>query len=194
MFSYVEGPYPYYIVLWYGLWFGVFAGLLYECFRILRCAQRQMLKGSGRFLEFLNILLVFFQDILYFLLLSVAAVLFIYVCNRGQLRISILVCMALGFVFYIKTVGRLIFTLHMRLLSLIAFAFRLVFRYTLRYLFLFFIWVYRSSIGKAVMCFRNTRKRIWEQYAYRSGMRKLEKLIKVSKEPLKEGKDFVSLH
>ena len=193
MFSYVAGPYPYYTVLLYAFLLGVLAGLLYECFRILRSALKYLLCEQKPFGRYLHILLVFLQDTLYFLILTVATVLFLYICNRGQLRLSILFCMLLGFVCYMKTVGKLIFKLHTAILSWSAKILHFVYRHTIRYVLLFLRYLYRQSVGRLLLYLKKRIECILQKYAHRRGMCQLEKLIKESGAELKEGKDFVSL-
>ena len=194
MFSYVEGPYPYAEVLLYAFFFGVLAGLWYECFRIVRSALKSVFHVQKPPWRYLYIFFVFLQDILYFLILTVAAVLFLYVCNRGQLRISILLCMTFGFGCYMKTVGKLIFRLHTVLLRLIVKTLRSVYRYTLRYILLFLRYLYKRSVGKLIVYLKKHIQSMLKKYARLLAMRQLEKLIKESSTELKEGKDYVSLH
>ena len=55
----------------------------------------------------LNHLLIFFEDIAFFVLSGVAISLVLYYTNDGQLRFLSPICALIGFVIYYKTVGRL---------------------------------------------------------------------------------------
>ena len=148
MFAYIDGPYPYSTVVLYAFLFGIGAGLYYECFRILRHAGSILFPLKGRLWRIVSLVVVFLEDILFFLTLSAFGVLFLYACNRGQLRVSILTAMALGFIGYLLTVGKWILSLHQRILSVLYRVLCFLYRHTLRHLICFVTFLYQKSIGR----------------------------------------------
>jgi len=148
VFAYVDGPYPYPMVLLLSFLFGIGMGLFYECFRVLRTALGRLENAPYRIIRMVYCALVFAQDLIFFLAMAVCGVLFLYVCNRGQLRLSILLMIASGFCLYLLTLGRLVFRLHSALIGFLYRILRFVYRYTFGVLFraLYFLW--QKSFGK----------------------------------------------
>lgn len=92
-------------------------GGVYDLLRILRmfCGYP---KKKGRPSVFLTALL-FFEDVLFMLITSVALILLCYYANDGQIRAPALIGMACGFFAYWQTVGRLVVAVAGRAVKLI---------------------------------------------------------------------------
>lgn len=109
---------------------GVFLGAVYDVFRVLRIGRSERIAVTGRFYELIrpkkrlfgrgiltlgekarekagNVLL-FFEDILFFLIASVAMILCFFHTNDGEIRIICLLSAVLGFFVYHISVGRLV--------------------------------------------------------------------------------------
>lgn len=148
MFAYIDGPYPYRTVILYAFAFGFGAGLFYECFRILRHAVTILFPVQKRLMRILHLGLVFLEDVLFFVTVSALGVLFLYACNRGQLRVSIVLSMGLGFAAYLLGPGKWIFRLHGVILRAVYTILSFVYRHTLRSLFRLLRALYERSLGR----------------------------------------------
>lgn len=111
------------------LFLGMSLGVVYDVFRILRIGRTKTIAISGSFYEMIkpkrkllsNIprafsvkvgssagtVLVFFEDLLFFLIVSWAEILWFFHVNGGELRIICILSSAFGFFLYYQTVGRL---------------------------------------------------------------------------------------
>ncbi len=194
MFAYIDGPYPYYTVVFFAFLFGVGAGLLYECFRILRCAGGILFPIKGRGSEVLRIAAVCLQDLTYFLLLTVAAVLFLFAFNRGQLRLSLLLSMFLGFVLYLATIGKLILRLHRAILRVIYRVLRFVYFHTLYYLFVFLCYLYRKTLARLFTYFTGLCESIIQKIRRKHRKSLLENLILQARGGFEGESDHISIH
>lgn len=86
---------------------GVALGILYDVFRILR-----LMIPSGRIISFL-------EDILYFTLCGIITFAFLLAVNNGIIRAYLLAGEALGTVVYYLTVGKLVYRIADKIISLI---------------------------------------------------------------------------
>lgn len=100
------------------LLFGMAGMLLYDCFCIWRLAVPA---GRGA---------LFVQDLLYWTLLAISCILFLFVVNRGQPRLFILLFALAGAGLYRVTLGRLV----MSVASVVARALRRALLWVLRVL------------------------------------------------------------
>ena len=193
MFAYTEGPFPYHLVLLFSLLFGVLGGLFYECFRMMRTALQTVDFPKRTAFDVLGVILLFLQDLLFFWMLSVAAVLFLFVFNRGQLRLSMLLSMLFGFWFYYCTLGKLLCSLHEAVLGFLARTWKWVYNHTLRYLIVLLKYLVRISLGKVYLILKNACKRLWLRYRiYRAG-KKLSLLIQSAQNGFENFSDHVSI-
>ena len=116
--------------------YGFLLGLLYEVFRILRMA---FLKSS---------LMVFCQDVLYFLLCGILTFLFCLIMNYGEIRGYILIGEILGWIIYYFSIGKILFRANNKIINylykIIYFVFNALsvpFLYTFRLAYRFFIFL-----------------------------------------------------
>ena len=193
MFAYINGPYPYRTVLLFALLFGICAGLFYECFRILRTAGSILFPITGKLFAILCHVLVGMLDLLFFGSLGIAGVLFLYVCNRGQLRLSILLMMALGFAAYLLILGKWILRLHRAILRAVYGILRFVYRHTLYHLFRLLRFLYAKSIGKlfdkiTALCEKSLQKML-----LRHRLRRLDRLMDAAENGFAGMEDHISL-
>ena len=115
---------------------GIFLGMIYDFFRLIRIARNdqsfcllqeirkryfQKNETAESFQEkyrknLFETLFVFMEDVLFFLIVATTEILAIYHLNNGEIRISCLVFSAIGFLAYQQTVGRLIIFLSRKIL------------------------------------------------------------------------------
>ncbi len=95
------------ILVLYSLCIGIITGFIFEIFRftaaVLLCISANSKKKSSVYSVFRFIL-----DVLFSLIYTVIAVIFIYGANNGSVRYFILLFAVLGFVLYLVTAGKLI--------------------------------------------------------------------------------------
>ena len=109
---------------------GIFLGIVYDIFRILRIGRTSDLSVGGAFYEkirprkplfapvsrFLSAhplkaadwILVFIEDILFWLIAAITEILLIFHTNGGEIRIYCLIASVVGFFLYHQTLGKLI--------------------------------------------------------------------------------------
>ncbi len=115
---------------------GFLLGAVYDCFRILRISlfsserkkrqgklfdllskiQRKKITGNKtqtpiknhRFFSVYEYIFVFFNDVLFSMIVTAATILFIFTANMGRIRLYILSGELFGFLIYYHTVGRII--------------------------------------------------------------------------------------
>ncbi len=117
---------------------GIFLGLVYDIFRIIRIGrndQTQRLAETIRKRFFpqkeerkkqreknqakREAVLIFFEDIFFFLIVAITEILAVYYFNDGEIRIYCLMFSAIGFLCYQKTIGRLVIALSKKILYLL---------------------------------------------------------------------------
>ena len=113
---------------------GIFLGIVYDIFRLLRIARNdhsfkviQAIKT--RFFPNLSVLvkkvditenwIVFMEDIVFFLIVAATEILATYHINNGEIRIYCLVISVIGFFAYQKTFGKIIIFFSTKILYLI---------------------------------------------------------------------------
>ena len=82
---------------------GAFIGVIYDIFRILRIALPEVIKGTKA-----ETVIVFFQDIIFWLITSAVFIIFIYYANKGMTRLIMIFASGAGFLIYYYTVGRIV--------------------------------------------------------------------------------------
>lgn len=109
---------------------GVFLGIVYDIFRILRISRASELSVSGalydkirprkplfgntsrifktKSIKIADKVIVFIEDVLFWLIVAVTEILFIFHTNGGEIRIYCLLSSILGFILYNRTLGRLV--------------------------------------------------------------------------------------
>ena len=122
---------------------GVFLGLVYDVFRIRRIAwslqsvDKKESSAAGTFGRFLSKLraadtvLIFFEDIVFFIFSSVSVILMHYVVLQGIIRAYSVFCVGLGFVIYYFTLGRLTVRFAEIIIAFIERILSFIFRHTL---------------------------------------------------------------
>ena len=194
MFAYIDGPFPYHTVLLLSVVFGFLGGLLYECFRILRTAVATVSLPKRKAYAWIHKLIVFGEDLLFFLILGVAAVLFLFVFNRGQLRLSMPISMLLGFGLYCCTLGKLLFSLHSALLRFVCRVLSLLYFYTLRYLFMFLAYLVRITFGRLYRRAAAFLRRLYVRYLLNRANAKLSQLYSAAEKGFTDFSDHISIN
>ena len=112
---------------------GIFLGAVYDVFRLIRISRNDQTnsvkkairdryfpnKKRNHKIKMAETVLVFIEDILFFIIVAVVHILATYHFNDGEIRIYSLMISALGFFVYQKTLGRLILFFSKKILYLI---------------------------------------------------------------------------
>ena len=193
MFAYVDGPFSFGQVLLLSFGMGLLGGIWYECLRIVRTAVKTIYAPQNKVGRIFLCSLDFGLDMTFFLVLSVATVLFLFVCNRGQLRLSMLVSAGMGLYVYFVTLGRVILRLHTAILRLVYRLFCYVYRYTLGYLWGFVKWLYQGTLGIVVCRIQLWLKERFHDFLCGRAKRRLERLVTVFEKSFAEFDDYISI-
>lgn len=178
---------PYQLVLLF-LLPGVFLGLIYDVFRILRISRTAHLSVSGKFYDKIRPrkpifpvlsristtksiavaegFLIFIEDISFWLIAAVTEILFIFHTNGGEIRIYCILFTVLGFFLYHFSLGKLVLLFAGQILFLC----RCILYWTLFAIFtpLQFLglkavqclkWLYRKTIGHLLAIMQEARLR-----------------------------------
>ncbi len=193
MFAFIDGPFPFWQVLFFSLGFGFLAGLWYECLRIVRTAVKTVYRPTKRAGRILLGVLDFILDLVYFLVLSVAAVLSMFVCNRGQLRLSMLLAAGVGLYLYFVTIGRMIVCIHRAILRWIYRFLCLIYRYTLRYVFWFLRWIYRKTLWVLWEWLAEKISVLYEKFESNRAKRCMTRLVRACEDGFAGYEDYISI-
>lgn len=117
---------------------GIFLGLIYDIFRIIRIMrndstqrlsemirkrffsqEKEQPKKKIKNSQKRENILIFIEDIFFFLIVAVTEILAVYYFNDGEIRIYCLLFSAIGFICYQKTVGRLVISLSKKIVYFI---------------------------------------------------------------------------
>lgn len=131
------------IFVLYSLLVGAALGVVYDFFRILRISTeispklraKLNLKTRKKRTEFFKCAVIFIQDILFWLICSVAVTVFIYHVNNGRIRGIALICSLAGFFIYYNTIGRLVIYIAEYIILFIQMAIRAIYLITVKPLF-----------------------------------------------------------
>ena len=138
------------VTLFFGasLLFGLFAGALFDVFRIMRIARRSFGRASlPRFLRFGDGILCFFADMIYWLMLAAAYSVFIYHRAYGRLRLGSLLCVGVGFFVWHYTLGRLMILTADRIIALVRRIVGFIISVTLKPIFCALVFLVRRLLG-----------------------------------------------
>ncbi|MCL2213174.1 MAG: spore cortex biosynthesis protein YabQ [Oscillospiraceae bacterium] len=128
MFDITQGQL--FILLLYSAAVGAALGVIYDIFRIFRVAfpppatEQKKLKGKFNHSSFIYNSIVFLQDIIFWIFSAVVTILFIFMANRGQVRIFALFGQLTGFGIYYFTIGRLVYKVAEKIVKFIRRVFR----------------------------------------------------------------------
>lgn len=114
---------------------GIFLGLVYDVFRVIRIGRNdqtprlsemirkrffpQKTERKKKHAKNRETVLIFIEDIIFFLIVAITEILAVYYFNDGEIRIYGLLFSAIGFLCYQKTVGRLVIVLSKKILYLL---------------------------------------------------------------------------
>lgn len=145
-------------MLIYSFVLGVFWGGVYDVFRIRRLAFSFVNISDGKKKtilykqrDFIERLVIFFEDILYWLICSVSMCIFIYYINSGRFRGVSLIGAFFGFFVYYKTIGKLVMLLSGYVIRLIKTFIRLLVRYTVYPIVKLLKFAFNVTLGKMVL-------------------------------------------
>ena len=115
---------------------GMFLGIIYDIFRLIRIARndktfdpvtavrkRFFMKSAPvnkrKKADFFNIMIIWIEDIFFFLIVAITEILTLFQLNGGEIRIYCLLFSAVGFFIYQKTIGNLFIFLSKKIIYLI---------------------------------------------------------------------------
>lgn len=84
-------------------------GKLYEL--VLPVVHRPLLRGENKFHKKALVVLMFFQDIIFFIIAGIGIILLNYEFNEGSFRFFTVVAVVIGFLLYYFTMGKVVMTL-----------------------------------------------------------------------------------
>ncbi len=161
---------------------GIFFGVLYDVFRILRISRLSYIIPNGKFYEFIKIpeknflkgkkifksifklsdnLITLFEDLAFWILASICEILFIYHINGGYVRIYFIVCTFLGTAAYFFTFGKLTIYFSVRIIYLLRCLLYWLFYiiiYPIRIIFLIFKKIFEFAARVTVLPIVNAAK------------------------------------
>lgn len=114
------------------IFFGIGLGIFYDVFRILRIAVKD------------NSIIIFFEDLLFFISASIFTFLFIFSVNSGQLRWFIFLGLILGFVVYYFTLGKLVLKISQVIIKAVKTIFKFLFSLFIKPFVIIFRWFYKK--------------------------------------------------
>lgn len=126
------------LVIAYSLVVGIFLGVLWDFFRIMRLARGKYSTDSEyRFIRMWNTLkakisdvLCFFEDMLFFTAAAVVVCIFLYHANSGKIRGIALSGSLMGFILYYCTVGRLVNAVAEKIINAVRYVLNFLFRHS----------------------------------------------------------------
>ncbi len=171
---------------------GIFLGIVYDIFRILRIGRTSDLSVGGAFYEkirprkplfapvsrFLSAhplkaadwVLVFIEDILFWLIAAITEILLIFHTNGGEIRIYCLIASVVGFFLYHQTLGKLITFFAKQIIFLL----RCLIYWTLyaiiypvkliaNFIFRLAIWLYEKTIHRYIVLKREKKQQAYSE-------------------------------
>lgn len=111
---------------------GASLGLFYDVFRILRIAIKS------------HSIIIFFEDILFFVLAAILTFLFIFNVNSGVVRWFIFLGIIVGFALYYITVGKLVIKISEIIINIFKSIFKFLWGLLIKPFVMFFKWIYRK--------------------------------------------------
>ena len=124
-------------MLVYSFVLGVFLGVVYDFFRIRRlifyCEKNTKANTSifHRQRRLVEEIVIFIEDVLFWLISAVAMCIFIYYINSGRFRGVAIFGAVIGFFVYYKTIGKVVMLLSGCIINFLRASFRLLIRFTL---------------------------------------------------------------
>ena len=171
---------------------GVFLGVVYDIFRILRISRTSDLPVSGTFydkirpqkplcallarffqsksLKTADRIFVFIEDILFWIIAAVTEILLIFHTNGGEIRIYCLLATIAGFFLYHETLGKVV-AFFARQISFLLRCLIYWLLYDIIYpvkqlgkaLYRFFVWGYQKTVGRYLVIKKEKKFRIYSE-------------------------------
>lgn len=98
---------------------GFLVGFIYDLFRM----RRMLWCPKNKRIQKINNIIVFIEDVVFFLIISVVVCVFLFYINHGRARGLVIFIMLCGFFVYRKTIGRAVIYLYLRIIRLLRFVF-----------------------------------------------------------------------
>ena len=171
---------------------GVFLGMVYDLFRILRISRTAHLTVSGVFydrirpkkplckmlsrffhaksLRAADRILVFIEDILFWLIAAVTEILLFFHTNGGEIRIYCLLASVIGFFLYHETFGKLVSFFAKQIIFLfrcliywLLYAIIYPIRIMGESIYRFYFWLYDKTIGHYLAVKKDKKRRAYSE-------------------------------
>ncbi|MBR5322049.1 MAG: spore cortex biosynthesis protein YabQ [Clostridia bacterium] len=129
---------------------GLFWGIVYGIFKFTRLCfpLRRIRVNKQKKSISIEDVVVFFEDVLFSLLIAVFTCIFIYYMNAGRFRGIVIIGAVLGFAVYHCTVGKLVLRLYAFIVRVVVLGFKQTFKYAILPIFRVFMFVFNMTIGR----------------------------------------------
>lgn len=111
---------------------GAGIGVFYDFFRILRIAVKT------------HSVIIFLEDLIFFICAAIATFFFIFQTNTGQIRWFIFFGLIVGFVLYYLTIGKLVIKVSEFIINFIKSVFKILFKIFIKPFIIIFRWFYKK--------------------------------------------------
>ena len=140
------------IIFLYSLFLGVFCGVVYGLFKFRRLYFPLNFRGikDRKEKNVFEIIIVFFEDVLYSFVCAVSTCIFIYHMNAGRFRGIVLIGCAIGFIFYNNTIGNLVLKISGYIMQFICWILKKLFLYTVLPVLRLIMLLYDLTLGRVI--------------------------------------------
>lgn len=131
---------------------GIFFGVVYGLFEFRRLYFPLKFHGKKNKKEKndLEIIIVFFEDVLYSFVCACSTCIFIYYMNAGRFRGIVLIGCAIGFIVYKNTIGNLVLKLSGYILQFVFLVLKKLFLYTVLPVLRLFMFLFDLTLGRVL--------------------------------------------
>ena len=129
---------------------GIFFGVVYVLFEYRRLYFPLKFHGKKNKKEKndLEIIIVFFEDVLYSFVCACSTCIFIYYMNAGRFRGIVLIGCAIGFIVYKNTIGNLVLKLSGYILQFVFLVLKKLFLYTVLPVLMLFMFLFQTRMKR----------------------------------------------
>ena len=171
-------PYMLSLLLVYSFLFGASSGAFNDANRILRIAlgienNRKSKCARQKVMSFFSILFICIQDILLFAYMGIGVAVLNYYLNRGIFRPYSVIAVAVGFILYYFTLGKIVRFFSERIVRL------------LRLVVLWILKVVLAPIRFVLVLCLNGIKKLWKKYRFAIAKRRIIRYNKIKRAELK---------
>ena len=136
---------------------GFVVGFLYDLFRM----RRMLCCPKNIRIQKINNIIVFIEDVVFFIITSIVVCVFMFYINHGRARGLAIFIMLCGFIVYQKTVGKAVIYLYLRIILLFKFIFAKIYLIFLKPLLIILKLLCKITLYRFILivytCFLKTR-------------------------------------